>query len=280
MGSCGAFEVVHSSGKVEQPMTSRETAHSDANERLLALLTAESGSPDTSEGWVDLLGSPRRPLTLARLLMESSSVPTIYTRYWRPALGWLAKGLNGPSMRDEFRLAIELLALRSGDVVLDVGCGPGNFTRPFAAAVGPAGLAIGLDASVPMLRRAVGSGSTTAGGTAGRPAYLRADAVRPPLQPGSLDAVCCFAALHMFEEPEQALTSFRRLLRPGGRIALLTSARRSAPLGSADALLGRLSGMRMFSRREVVDQLTGLGFVDVSQRLAGLTQFVGGRLPG
>jgi SAM-dependent methyltransferase len=242
--------------------------------RLLALLIEESGEPDTSGGFVDLLSAPSSPPTVARWLMESTAVPQIYTRYWRPALGRVAKGLRGPSMADELALALDLLALTPGDAVLDVGCGPGNFTRRFADAVGPAGLAIGLDASATMLRRAV---SENAPGPV--PAYLRADAVRPPLQPRSVDAVCCFAALHMFDEPEVALESFRALLRPGGRVALLTSARRDGPLGAGDAAFGRLSGMRMFGRAEVVERLRALGFEAVSQQVAGLAQFVGGRLP-
>jgi SAM-dependent methyltransferase len=242
--------------------------------RLLDLLDADAPVPETTAGYVDLIGEPPRPPTLARRLMESTAVPLIYTRYWRPALGRVAKGLTGPSMAGELTLALDLLALNPGDVVLDVGSGPGNFTRRFADAVGPTGLAIGLDASTSMLQRAVTE--QTPGPS---PAYLRADAVRPPLRPGSVDAVCCFAALHMFDEPEVALASFRALLRPGGRLALLTSARRNGPLGVGDATLGRVSGMRMFGRGEVVDLLEELGFVDVTRRVTGLAQFVGGRLP-
>jgi hypothetical protein len=37
--------------------------------------------------------------------------------------------------------------------------------------------------------------------------------------------------------------------------------------------------MRMFSRTEVVNQLRALGFVEVEQHVAGVAQFVGGRLP-
>jgi SAM-dependent methyltransferase len=209
--------------------------------------------------------------SIARRLMESTAVPAIYTRYWRPALGWFAKGLGGPSMAEEFALADEFLALQPGDVVLDVGCGPGNFTRRFAAAVAPDGLAVGLDASTSMLRQAAKEGRDD------RSAYLRADAVRPPIRARSVDAVCCFAALHMFDRPEEALRSFADLLRPGGRLALLTSARRPGPIGQADAVLGRISGMRMFARDEVVALLPALGFADVQQRVSGVAQFVAAR---
>jgi hypothetical protein len=45
-------------------------------------------------------------------------------------------------------------------------------------------------------------------------------------------------------------------------------------------VLGRGSGMRMFEQREIVDALEQRGFEDVRQRIAGFTQFVGGRLRG
>ena len=58
-------------------------------------------------------------------------------------------------MADEKRIARLLMGLGPGDGVLDVACGPGNFTRDFARAVGDEGLAVGVDASRPMLERAV-----------------------------------------------------------------------------------------------------------------------------
>src|SRR4051794_28274064 len=132
-----------------------KTADKYSVARLLSLLDEGAPEPDTSAGFVDLLGGSTRPPTIARRLMESTAVPLIYTQYWRPALGRVAKGLRGPSMAGELALALELLDLNPGDAVLDVGCGPGNFTRSFAGTVGPTGLAIGLDASATMLRRAV-----------------------------------------------------------------------------------------------------------------------------
>jgi SAM-dependent methyltransferase len=214
-----------------------------------------------------------RSATLARRLMDSAAVPLVYTRYWRPLLGRVAKGLGGPSMAEEFSIAARMLDLHPGDLVLDIGCGPGTFTCRFADAVAPDGLALGLDASPTMLARARREGAAPAA------AYLRADAGHPPLRPGCLDAVCCFAALHMFAEPEAALESFVRLLRPGGRLALLTTARRPNPVGFVDDALGQVSGQRMFGRDEIVDQLAGLNLEGITRQVAGVAQFVGARVP-
>src|SRR4051812_6815335 len=91
----------------------------------------------------------------AQDLMVSRLVPQVYERWWRPALGRVAKGVLGPSMTDERRIARLLMGLSPGDGVLDVACGTGNFTREFARTVGPDGLVVGIDVSETMLDRAV-----------------------------------------------------------------------------------------------------------------------------
>jgi ubiquinone/menaquinone biosynthesis C-methylase UbiE len=214
-----------------------------------------------------------RSTGLAQRLMRSTVVPLVYERWWRPTLGWVAKGGHGPTMAEEHDLAGTLLELRRGQVVLDVACGTGAFTRGFAGAVGPDGTVIGLDRSRTMLAQA--ARQTSRGGSV---AFLRADAERPPLRPGSVDAICCFAALHLFDDAEAALSSFAALLKPGGRVAVLTSARRSwLPLRLFDSGIGALSGMRMFERGEVAALLRERGFTDVAERADGVVQIVGAR---
>ncbi len=243
--------------------------------RALPLLeTPPPAGPDaTAHGYLDLLGGePPASTGLTQDLMLTGVVPLIYERWWRPGLARLAKGLLGPGMADEHDIARDLLALEPGDGALDVACGPGNFTRDFARVVGPDGLAVGIDASPTMLARAVRD--TPARGVA----YVRGDAVRLPFRDASFDAVCCFAALHLFAQPLTALDHMSRILTPGGRIAIFTSCRtRTAPLRALDGLAGAHSGMRMFEHDEVTEALKRRGFVDVRQRVAGFTQFVGGR---
>jgi SAM-dependent methyltransferase len=248
----------------------------EAVERALPLLApdARPAEPDVGEGYLDLIGGAQpRSTGPAQDLMLTRLVPAIYERWWRPALGRLVKGLFGPGMAEEHRIARLMLGLTPGDGVLDVACGPGNFTRRFAATVGPTGLSVGIDASATMLRRAV---RDTTGENV---AFVRGDAVALPFRDASFDAVCCFAALHLFAEPFAALDHMTRVLTPGGRLALFTSCRTSsAPLRTLDGLAGARSGMRMFERDELTDALRSRGFVAVRRRVTGLTQFVGGRL--
>ena len=250
-----------------------------ALERALALLEADA-RPErfaVPRGYLDLLGGAAPASTgTAFDLMNTGIVPRIYERYWRPGLGRIAKGLMGPSMKDEHRIARLLLGLTPGDGVLDVACGPGNFTRDFARVVGEDGLAVGIDASTTMLDRAV---RDTPAREFPAAAYVRGNAVELPFRDASFDAACCFAALHFFDDPFRALDHMTRVLTPGGRIAILTSCRlRTPPLRTVDGLLGARSGQRMFERDEITGALKERGYTDVRQRISGLAQFVGGRL--
>jgi ubiquinone/menaquinone biosynthesis C-methylase UbiE len=210
-------------------------------------------------------------------LMLTDVVPRVYERWWRPALGRLFKGVLGPGMRDEHRIARLLLGLCPGDGVLDVACGTGNFSRDFGRSVGAAGLVVGIDVSQTMLARAA---EDTRASELINVAYVRGDAEELPFVDDSFDAVCCFAAFHLFRDPWRALDRMTAVLTPGGRIAIFTTARhRTAPVRTAEALMARRSGARLFEEREVVSALEERGYEDVRQRVAGITQFVGGRLP-
>jgi ubiquinone/menaquinone biosynthesis C-methylase UbiE len=248
-----------------------------AVERVLPLLKPEHrASVDLSRGYIDVLQRDLEQPGLVGDLMQTGAVSRIYERWWRPALGRVAKGLTGPGMAEEKRIARLLMGLGSGDGVLDVACGPGNFTRDFARTVGEEGLAVGIDGSRPMLERAVRE--TRAAGI-DNAAFVHGDATELPFRDASFDAVCCFAALNLFAEPYEALDEMRRVLSRGGRIALFTSARgRTGPVRLVETALAAPAGIRMFDRDEIVQALQDRGFADVRQRTSGLTQFVGGRL--
>jgi SAM-dependent methyltransferase len=228
---------------------------------------------DLERGYLDLLGPAKAGGTAAQRLMRSRVVPLIYQRFWRPVAGRLLMGLTGPGTEEEHRIALAMLSISAGDRVLDVACGPGNFSRDFALAAGD-GLVIGIDFSATML------GVAARDNALGNVAYLRGDAGAMPFRDGSFDAVCCFAALYLIEEPMQALAEIVRVLAPGGRLALMSSCNRGpVPTERANAVVQRVSGVRVVGRDELTAALEELGAVEIERRLSGLAQFVSARKP-
>jgi ubiquinone/menaquinone biosynthesis C-methylase UbiE len=112
----------------------------------------------------------------------------------------------------------------------------------------------------------------------GNLALVRGDATALPFRDATFDGSCCFAALHLFAEPFDALDEMTRVLRPGGRIAIMTSIRRPVAPSPLKSTIERASGMRLFEPDEIVQALQQRGFANVRQRIAGMVQFVGGRL--
>jgi ubiquinone/menaquinone biosynthesis C-methylase UbiE len=248
---------------------------SRATDEVLDLIKPELRpvEPELRDGYLDLLGDERAAGPGAgQQLMESAGLVAIYERLWRPVLGRLLMGAMGPAMRDEQTIAIEMLDLADGDRVLDVACGPGNFTRAFARE--DHGIVVGIDASSAMLARAVHETR------AENVAYVRGDASALPFIDGVFDGVCCFAALYLIEDPFAAIDEMVRVLAPGGRLALLTSVNRGLlPATISNALSKPLTGVRIFGHDDITDALRRRGLVKIAQRVTGLAQFVSAQRP-
>lgn len=233
---------------------------------------------DDSRGYVDLLGAAGAGpahASLAQRTMEHPLLATIYERLWRPAGAIAFMGFDLKHFRGEKDLAINALRLGGAQRVLDVACGPGNFTSAYAEALDGEGIAVGLDVSVPMLSRAVKENG------AGRAAYIRASAAELPFLDGSFDAVACYAALYLIPEPFTVVEEMIRVLRPGGRIALMASrASRHTAIQGPQARLLRLTGLRMFEAGDFTGLLRGAGFSDIEQESHGVAQYVSGTKRG
>ncbi|MGA8126059.1 MAG: SAM-dependent methyltransferase, partial [Mycobacterium sp.] len=81
--------------------------------------------------------------------------------------------------------------------------------------------------------------------------------------------------------PFQVAREMVRVLRPGGRVAILTSyAGRPPAVRRAMTASARLIGLRMFDRHAFVDLFTSAGLVDVEQQTQRTLQFVTAGKPG
>lgn len=224
------------------------------------------------DGYLDLLdGQDPTGSHIGQRAALSKLMPLLYGGLVHPLVMRMAAGLKAPGRHEERRIALEMLDLSSGDRVLDVGCGPGSTTRRFAEATGE-GLVVGLDASPAMLAAAARRTK--------RPnvAYIRADGAVLPFKSESFDAVSCFGALHLFEQPMRALEEIARVLAPGGRVGLLATCEREKPAGAGEDAK-RSSGMLMFPQDQIPSALRERGFLDVEQRVMRMVQLVSARKP-
>ncbi len=129
---------------------------------------------------------------------------------------------------------VDALAPRPGEVVLDVGCGKGAATFPIAHRVGAGGRVLALDASEGMLAQA----RRLAAERGLRDIeWLLGDAMAPQLPPGSIDAVASSLVLFFLPEPGTALSAWRQLLRPGGRVGVTTFGRFDPAIDALGAMI-------------------------------------------
>jgi|TARA_Y100000310_G_scaffold292153_1_gene320692 demethylmenaquinone methyltransferase/2-methoxy-6-polyprenyl-1,4-benzoquinol methylase len=105
------------------------------------------------------------------------------------------------------RRTVAALHLPCGSTVMDVACGTGDLCRDIQRA---GHRAIGLDMSWGMLTMARTDSP-----------LLHADALLQPVRSGSIDGLTCGFALRNFTALEPFLSEAARLLRQGGRMALL-----------------------------------------------------------
>lgn len=151
--------------------------------------------------------------------------------------------------------AIELLALRPAERILDLGCGHGRSLPRLADEV-PQGSVSGVDHSALMLERARRRCARLV--RSRRVVLQRCDAARLPFEDGAFDAVLSVHTIYFWPDPAAQLREIHRVLRAGGRLALGLRFASDAASRSFPA-----SVYRFHSEEQVRALLEGAGFVDV-----------------
>ncbi len=234
--------------------------------RAIDLLADAPADPDVGKGYLDLLTDVPDTDATPR---NTGAVQAV----WASGLGSMFYDNVQAFARklvSAWQLPIEWLNIPSGGVALDVGSGPGNVTASLARAAGRDGLALGVDISEPMLARAV---SAEAGHNVG---FLRADAQHLPFRDETFDAVVSLAVLQLIPSPTTTVSEMVRVLRPGGRIAVMV------PTAGRGGQLLRLlpnGGVHFFSEDELGDTFEELGIVGVRTKTLGNIQWVRGKKP-
>jgi SAM-dependent methyltransferase len=140
-----------------------------------------------------------------------------------------------------------LLDVRPTDRVLEIGFGPGVAIAGLAQRI-TQGQVYGIDHSAVMVRQA--TRRNRAAVRAGRVSLRQASVDRPPDFGEPLDLILAVNTMGHWPEPDQRLKELRELLRPGGRIALVSQPR--SP-GADAATTARAA-------ENLIERLTAAGF--------------------
>jgi ubiquinone/menaquinone biosynthesis C-methylase UbiE len=148
--------------------------------------------------------------------------------------------LAARSEREAREAGLRLLDVQEGERVLEVGFGTGQGLVSLARSAGRPGRVLGVDLSPGMVRRA--DERVRRAGLADRVALLQGDATRLPFRSGSFDAAFSAFTLEQFDTPEIpiVLSECRRILRLGGRLAVVSLAKRSCVMTRIYELAHRL----------------------------------------
>ena len=154
----------------------------------------------------------------------------VQARIWADVLGDEYPAELAPysyTTRSELRLMAGALAVGSGDVLVDIGCGRGGPGLWIAAMTGSryVGVDIAVSALVAVTRRAEQLGLSSQV----RTVAASFDAL--PLDDGEAGAVMSIDALLFAPDKRAAATEMARVLRPGGRLVATTWDYHAQPVG-------------------------------------------------
>jgi SAM-dependent methyltransferase len=210
-------------------------------------------------------------------MSEAPAANAEMRRYWNEVAGprWVGRqALQEARNVEMLAMLLEAARPQPGEQVLDIGCGTGVTTEPYAQAVAPGGHVTAVDISQPMLdaaRRRMeerGIGNVT---------LLLGDAQVHPFPPASFDLVTSRCGVMFFADPTAAFRNLLGAVKPGARLcmavwaALAENTHWRIPFEIAVRRLGppaptspRAPGPHVFGDRAFLrDVLSGAGFGDI-----------------
>ena len=155
--------------------------------------------------------------TVSRVVRSKDEAKASYNRMSR----WYDT-IAGSSEKKYRDIGLEKLNAQPGECVLEIGYGTGHCALVLATAVGSGGHVYGIDISEGMA--AIAQERINNAGLSDQVDLRVGDALDLPFDPGSFDGVFMSFTLELFDTPEipQLLAGCQRLLRPGGRIVIVS----------------------------------------------------------
>lgn len=139
-----------------------------------------------------------------------------------PAPSWIAPFLKSPTRKliQPPGVVMSRSGIEEGMKVLEVGCGNGLFALEAARTVGENGFVLAYDIQRSMLKLLHRELNKRKSSRMNNVVLVQGDAQALPFAGSSFDAVFIVAALPEVPDPGKALLEVRRVLKPGGTVAV------------------------------------------------------------
>ena len=236
----------------------------------LALEPATGETYPIKNGYLDLLGRKTGADNVANLANFLPGAGPLYEPLWRARSLNLLAGEDFPNDR-ELEIIADLVRLNRGGLYLDLGCSAGMYARNLAARLRGKDDVIGIDISPSMLKEAARRARKIGAGTS----LARADAENLPFADASFAGAVCGGSLNEFGDPARALREMRRVLVPGGRLAIMGVLKARSTWGRRLQRFLSAGGVRFFQPAEVTSLLEYADFALDLLRTYGVIFFAG-----
>jgi ubiquinone/menaquinone biosynthesis C-methylase UbiE len=155
------------------------------------------------------------------------------------------------------KAALDLLAPRSGDSVIELGCGPGMGVRAALKRVGRDGFVAGVDQSATAAHYATHAAHRAV--LSGRAVIMRAEAADLPFRDCMFDRAFAVNSFQYWPDPARALREIARVLAPGGRLVIT---QRASSLDRPTNFAGAAGGMARFGQATALLKTQGWRILD------------------
>lgn len=261
-----------------RPSESDGLIYVEGTEENGIILSGTVRSPETGNvypvknGYLDLLGRVSGAGNIANATNFLPGAGRGYEPLWRVRSLTLLTGAPFSNEREVEKIS-SLVDVERGGRFLDLGCSAGLYTRTLARKLEDTGEIVGIDISPSMLKEAARRASTIK--PAARPSLARADAGRLPFADGSFAGAVCGGSLNEFADPARVLRETRRVLEPGGRLAIMGILRSRTTRGLRLQRFLSTSGIRFFEQDELHSLLDHAGFEPDLIEVQGSVFFAG-----
>jgi len=156
----------------------------------------------------------------------------------RPVAGIVTDIWHDEQSRDqagEAERVMDLLGVKAGLAVADIGAGSGYYTVRLARRIGPKGHVFAEDVGPDYLERL--AGRVRSEGLTGTVTLVRGEPHDPRLAPGSLDLALLVHMYHEVQQPYGLLWNLRPALKPGAKVAIIDARKQTEVHGTPPDLL-------------------------------------------